>query len=85
MLLVLVVLLMLLLLLLLRGYLSDGCHLRGDGALLWRRRGEHGRVVRLLLREGTKHLLLLLQLKLLQRLVESGAACKMSQIYKYVL
>ena len=79
------VLLMLLLLLLLRGYLSDRCHLRGDGALLRRRRGEHGRVVRLLLREGTKHLLLLLQLKLLQRLVESGAACKMSQIYKYVL
>ena len=79
------VLLMLLLLLLLRGYLSDRCHLRGDGALLRRRRGKHGRVVRLLLREGTKHLLLLLQLKLLQRLVESGAACKMSQIYKYVL
>ena len=79
------VLLMLLLLLLLRGYLSDRCHLRGDGALLRRRRGEHGRVVRLLLREGTKHLLLLLQLKLLQRLVESGAACKMSQIHKYVL
>ena len=74
------VLLMLLLLLLLRGYLSDRRHLRGDRALLRRRRGEHGRVVGLLLREGTKHFLLLLQLELLQRLVEPGAACKMSQL-----
>merc|ERR1719322_1865869 len=70
------VLLMLLLLLLLRGYLSDRCHLRGDGAFLRRRRSEHGRVVRLLLRERTKHLLLLLQLKLFQRLIEPGAAQK---------
>ena len=76
----LVLVLLMLLLLLLRGYLSNGCHLRSDGALLRRRRGEHGRVVRLLLREGTEHLLLLLQLKLLQRLVEPWAACKMSQI-----
>merc|ERR1719322_1878427 len=58
-------LLVLVLLLLLRGYLSDRRHLRGDGALLRRRRGEHGRVICLLLREGTEHLLLLLQLKLL--------------------
>ena len=70
----LVLVLLMLLLLLLRGYLSNGCHLRSDGALLRRRRGEHGRVVRLLLREGAEHFLLLLQLKLLQRLVEPWAA-----------
>ena len=72
--LMLLLLLVLLLLLLLRGYLSDGSHLRCHRAFLRRRRGEYGRVSRLLLRKGTKHLLLLLQLKLFQRLIESGAA-----------
>ena len=67
-------LLMLLLLLLLRSDLRNSGHLRGHGAFLRRRRGEHGRVSRLLLREGAKHFLLLLQLKLFQWLVESGAA-----------
>ena len=71
------VLLLLMLLLLLSSYLSNSGHLRCHGALLWRRRGEDGRVSRsgLLLCEGAKHILLLLQLKLLQGLVKSGATC----------
>ena len=73
-------LLMLLLLLLLRSNLSNGCHLCSHGAFLRRSRGEHGRVSRLLLREGTKHFLLLLQLKLFQWLVESGAAYKVQKM-----
>ena len=84
MLLMLMLLMLLLLLLLLRSYLSNGCHLRSHGAFLRRRRGEHGRVSRLLLREGAKHLLLLLQLKLFQWLVESGAAYKLPQIKDYM-
>lgn len=72
------VLLLLMLLLLLSSYLSNSGHLRCHGALLWRRRGEDGRVSRsgLLLCEGAKHILLLLQLKLLQGLVKSGATQK---------